>query len=180
MNAAAKLADWVKEQHAGQIIKKTDLPYFSHLLMVATTSGQFVRLGFEIGLCHDLLEDTKTTQEQLFDSLIRFGYATKDSKEITVCVNELTDIYTRKDFPFLKKAQRKKLEADRLSLISSTAQTVKYADLMDNINWVMRYDRKKAKKYLEKKLFFTKQLNLGNKDLRMQLLQRIYESLGSL
>lgn len=179
MNAAEQLADWVKEQYADQIIKKTDLPYFSHLLMVAITSKQVVRLGFEIGLCHDLLEDTATTHEQLFNSLIRFGYTIKDSREITVCVSELTDFYTRKDFPFLKKAKRKKLEEDRLSLINSTAQTVKYADLMDNINWVMRYDRKKAKKYLEKKLFLVDKLCQGNKDLRMQLLQRIYESLGS-
>jgi len=173
-----QLINWVAEQHGGQIIKKTKLPYFTHLLTVASTSKPFVKFGFEIGLCHDLLEDTDTSIELLFNTLQSFGYSFDDANEITICVKELTDVYTKNDFPFLSKKARKKRENRRLVSISPTAQTVKYADLNDNVNWVLKYDKKNARKYLKKKRKLLLNLDRGNNELRKKALELIDKSLA--
>ncbi len=73
MTREIKLLDWVKQQHAGQLIKRTTEPYTNHLTAVARMSG-VIPLGYEIGLCHDLLENTKTTAPQLRTVLAGFGY----------------------------------------------------------------------------------------------------------
>ena len=46
------------------------------------------------------------------------------------------------------------------------AQTVKYADLIYNIGWVLRYQRKKVKGYLKRKLRLLKQLDKGDTTLQ--------------
>jgi len=178
MTKTERLISWVAEQHGGQIIRKTKLPYFTHLLSVASTSKPFVKFGFEIGLCHDLLEDTNTSIELLFNTLQSFGYSFDDANEITVCVKELTDVYTKNDFPFLSKKARKRREDKRLISISPTAQTVKYADLNDNVNWVLKYDKKNAGKYLKKKRKLLVNLDKGNIELRKKLLGLIEKSLA--
>jgi predicted RNA-binding protein with EMAP domain len=47
-------------------------------------------------------------------------------------VEELTDIYTKKQYPGWNRRKRKAKEAERLSKTSSEAQTIKYADIIDN------------------------------------------------
>jgi len=180
MTSAEKLTDWVAEQHGGQLIRKSGLPYFTHLLTVAYMSKAFVKFGFEIGLCHDLLEDTATGIESLFNALQGFGYSFAAANEITFCVKELTDFFNKNDFPALSKKERKKREEGRLISISPTSQTVKYADLTDNINWVMKYDKKKALKYLRKKRKLLFKLNRGNVELREKLLTLIDKNLADL
>ncbi|KQM74789.1 hypothetical protein ASE74_02070 [Pedobacter sp. Leaf216] len=180
MTASAQLAKWVAEQHAGQLVRNTNKPYFNHLETVATLAGPVTRLGYEIGLCHDLLEDTNTNGDDLQNALIRFGYAKSDASEIMNCVIELTDVYTKKAYPYLHKVKRKKLEAERLFKVSAAAQTVKYADLMDNIDWMMQHDQKHATKYLNKKRLLIANLNQGNAQLRQQVLNLINKCLLTL
>jgi len=171
------LRDWVREQHEGQIIPKNGYPYFTHLSAVAALAGGVVRLGGEIGLCHDLLEDTEITAGTLNEVLLSFGYSQTDSEIITTCVVELTDVYTVSAFGELKKNERKQLEAKRLITISSRAQTVKYADLIDNIGWVLTFDKQAAKKYLKKKLTLLKDLNKGDRGLWLMAMKLIEDNL---
>ena len=177
---AAELANWVANQHSGQLIKKTNIPYFNHLITVASMAKPATRMGYEIGLCHDLLEDTDTTSEELLQALLGFGYSKTDAHEITGSVLELTDVYTKKAYPDLNKAERKKLESERLLSISASAQTVKYADLMDNIGWMLVHDLKHAKKYLKKKRLLLGSLNRGDNQLRQLALKLIDKSLLAL
>ena len=171
------LRNWVREQHEGQIIPKNGYPYFTHLSAVAALAGGVVRLGGEIGLCHDLLEDTEITAGTLNEVLLSFGYSQTDSEIITTCVVELTDVYTVFAFGELKKNERKQLEAERLITISSRAQTVKYADLIDNIGWVLTFDKQAAKKYLKKKLTLLKDLNKGDRGLWLMAMKLIEDNL---
>lgn len=168
MKPAEKLALWVSVKHQGQIIRRTDQPYFNHLETVAELAGSAVEMGYEIGLCHDLLEDTDTTETELFNALLSFGYTNAQSNLISGCVAELTDVFTAIAYPDLDKAERKKRESARLATISATAQTVKYGDLIDNINWVLIHDQKHAKKYLKKKQLLLRNLNRGDDGLRQQ------------
>ena len=50
----------------------------------------------------------------------------------TGLVEELTDIYTRKKYPGWNRKKRRAKEAERLSKTSAEAQTIKYADIIDN------------------------------------------------
>jgi len=169
---------WVEDKHRNQIIKNTTVPYFKHLLNVANGADGKVPLGYEIGLCHDLLEDTDVIKEELKKELIAFGYNENEIATIIQSVTELTDVFTKEEFSYLNKCKRKKLEARRLVTISAAAQTVKYADLNDNISWMEVHDPKHLKKYLIKKLALIKGMEKGNSDLRQQVIYRIEKLLA--
>lgn len=175
MTPLSLLKDWVALRHEGQIIRRTGEPYFDHLLAVAAMSGTGARCGYEIGLCHDLLEKTTTTEEELPGVLTGFGYKASDADFITFCVVELTDVFTAEHYPSLSKIERKQLEANRLAAVSPAAQTVKYADLIYNIDWVLKYDQKNAVSYLRKKQSLLKEMNLGNQVLRQRALDLILQ-----
>lgn len=170
---------WVAEQHKGQKIKYSGESYFNHLQRVALIAGPVVQLGFEIGLCHDLFEDTSVTKQELRNALMSFGYNRMETDEIAACVTELTDVYTAKNFSDLSKPYRKELEATRLAGISAVAQTVKYADVIDNLNWVLQYEPHKAKKYLLKKQRLLMAMDKGNAQLRRKVLALIQNKLSN-
>lgn len=170
MTPPERLKDWVALKHAGQLIKRTGEPYFNHLIAVADLAS-CIELGYEIGLCHDLLEDTSTTEAELSAALLDFGYNGKQANLITHCVVELTDVFTASAYPNLSKSKRKKLESARLLTLSPVAQTVKYADLIYNINWVLKYDLKHAQRYLLKKQRLLSGLNRGDQNLWQKALK---------
>ena len=180
MKQAELLTEWVALKHHGQLIKKTTEPYFNHLTAVADMVKHVVHGGYEIGLCHDLLEDTNTNIDELSIVLRSFVYSPSAASWISNCVVELTDVYTRAAYPELKKSARKKREAARLITISPAAQSVKYADLIYNIQWMIRYDQKHAEKYLRKKKHLLEKLNQGDLLLHQQALDLIEGELQKL
>jgi (p)ppGpp synthase/HD superfamily hydrolase len=180
MNSRVQLTDWVRQKHEDQLIRRTAIPYFRHLVFVAQTVSTATTLGYEIGLCHDLLEDTTTTVAELRTTLQNFGYGETDAGQITACVVELTDVYTKKAYPDTSKTNRKEREAKRLTTISSLAQTVKYADLIDNIKWVLKHDTGNAVTYLQKKQILLYLMDKGDHRLHAQALALIDRTLGKL
>ena len=180
MSPAEQLLHWVKGKHDGQLIKHTGQPYFDHLLAVAEMAAETAKLGYETGLCHDLLEDTDTTVSELLDTLMRFGYTDAEARHITICVVELTSIFTAGSYPEIDKIHRKEKEAARLVNISPDAQTVKYCDLIYNIEWVLQYDQKHAERYLKKKQLLILGMLKGDKGLRKKALDIIYNAINRL
>lgn len=180
MNPRKTLTDWIQQLYGGKQIKLTDQPYTDHLFFVANTAGAVSELGYEIGLCHDLLEDFDITAHELQNKLQYFGYDLIIASAITTCVTELTDVFTKAAYPALSKAERKQKEAQRLARVSSAAQTVKYADLIDNSRWMLAYERNKAKTYLLKKLDLIVLLDKGEKGLQKQALEWFTASLSQL
>lgn len=180
MSPAKQLLLWVKEKHTGQLIKRTNQPYIDHLLAVAKMASEAATSGYEIGLCHDLLEDTDTTVSELLDNLFSFGYADEEARHITICVVELTDIFTAGAYPEINKISRKERETARLLNISPDAQTVKYCDLIYNIGWVLQYDQKHAEEYLKKKQLLISGMSKGDTGLRQKALDLISNALFTL
>lgn len=152
-------------KHENQKRKYTGDPYHFHLQSVAKMADEKCRLGYEIGLCHDLLEDTETTHDELYLALRRFGYSTQDADFITARVIELTDVYTHKVYPELNRTNRKSLESKRLHKIHPCAQTVKYCDLIDNTASIVEYDKGFAVKYLSEKQDILSGMNKGNQNM---------------
>jgi (p)ppGpp synthase/HD superfamily hydrolase len=174
---AELLTQWVAEKHSGQTKKYTGDPYFMHLDAVAAIAKPATLMGYEIGLCHDILEDTKVTRNELFEALLEFGYTDMEANYITVRVVELTDVFKSSAYPGLSRIERKENEARRLTTISPGAQTVKYCDLIYNMPLVIRYDKEHALEYLRKKKLLLAGMVDGDRELRLRAIEIIEEGL---
>ena len=149
-----ELAHKVHQWHFPQQRKYTNAPYSTHLIRVA----QLVELHTQnelliaTALCHDVLEDTTVSTEELRAELSSVGYSIAETKKIVQWVVELTDVYVKADFPDLNRKARKAHELQRLLQISPTAASVKFADLIDNIKDIIPHDSGFAKIYIRETL----------------------------
>lgn len=170
----SKLLEFVITAHGEQKRKYTNLPYWTHLVSVAEIVSKYKSiLGIEIALCHDLLEDTKYTASEVWDFLASIGYDHEDQIIIGHCVLHLTDQFTSEAHPELNRATRKKLEADRLTQIPANAQTVKYADIIDNTSSIVQYDPDFAKVYLKEIQAKIYKMDKGDPELYKRCLETV-------
>tara|TARA_R110002020_G_scaffold15980_3_gene56753 strand:- start:808 stop:1371 length:564 start_codon:yes stop_codon:yes gene_type:complete len=161
-----KILDFVKHHHDGQVRKYTNEPYWHHLINVANSISVFnIEFGVEIALCHDLFEDTDCTSRELDELLSGLGYNEEDSQFICNRVQDLTDVFTKEEYPYLNRKARKNLEAIRLSETHEVAQSVKYCDLLDNTASICMHDKKFAKVYLSEKRDILDKMIYGNTQL---------------
>lgn len=171
LNIIQKARSYAHGAHdaVGQKRKYTNEPYHVHTDEVADIvtvllnqergqSGNFARAMVMIpaALCHDLLEDTKVTEADL---LREFG------PDVTRVVVELTDVFTPEKYPAMGRAQRKRLEAERMGHISDIAATIKIADLISNTQSIVDHDPGFAKTYLREKAAVLNNLGHGDPEL---------------
>lgn len=166
-----KLIEFVRQQHGNQLRKYTNEPYFTHLIAVADMAEKTgVNYGWEIGLCHDLLEDTKCTYGVLFCRLIdEFNYGKESAHFICSHVQDLTDVLTAEAYPYLNRTIRKKCEALRLHTIDRTSQIVKCCDLIDNTKSIVKYDPGFAAKYIPEMREITRGFKLIDGPIKSQV-----------
>ena len=162
------LLKFVKDCHGDQKRKYTGEPYWHHVVEVAEIVSEYIKdwLVLEIALCHDLFEDTKCDRTALIMSLLGFGYGSHEASTIANGVFELTDEYTKENYPELNRQQRKLKEAERLSIIKPEVQSVKYADLISNTTSIVNHDTAFAKTYLQENKAILDCMIDGNIDLR--------------
>jgi len=110
--------------------------------------------------------------------LTGFGYEIEEAIFISDCVAELTNVFTKRNYPDLDKKTRKRKEADRLAAISPAAQTIKYADLMCNADWMLKYDPEQAQKYLKKKKMLLVNMKDGDRVLQSQAIKKLAAGLA--
>lgn len=149
METALSLA---KEYHAGQTRKYTGEPYLVHCMSVAglvaaVTDNTCV---IEAAILHDTLEDTSLTKEEIAREVGSYTLS---------LVEEVTDIATASD-GFRK--DRKEIERIHLSKASPLGQTIKLADIIDNVRSIGMFDKKFAKVYLKEKEELLKVLTKGS------------------
>lgn len=175
-NRQANLLDFVTLKHDQQKRKYTNEPYITHLIAVADMADGHCKLGYEIGLLHDLLEDTDCPENEMIQALDRFGYTYPEIVFIGRRVHELTDVYTPEKFTKMNRKTRKELEANRLHKVGYAAQTVKYCDLIDNTKSIVKYDKGFAVKYLAEKRDILNGMNRGNKEMYSKCLDVLHEA----
>lgn len=158
------IIEFVTEKHKNQVRKYTGEPYINHLLSVASYFEKY-SVEWYIALCHDLLEDTDCTTDELINQLKKDKLIRNNIAEIYRGVKDLTDYYTKVNFPELNREERKSRECLRLSKISSSAMSVKYADLIDNLTSIAEYDKKFAMIYLQEKYEILKHCRQGDFNL---------------
>ncbi|MCE7039211.1 HD domain-containing protein [Dyadobacter sp. CY312] len=178
-----RLFYFVKAAHGEQKRKYTNLPYWTHLWSVAEIVSGYpdIEMGIEIALCHDLLEDTPCTSKELDEYLLDNGYHDwQDRMKIVRDVSHLTDEYTSETYPELNRATRKNLEAKRLIGITPNAQSVKYADIIDNTSSIVQYDLGFAKVYLQEISAKIYKMDKGNPDLYKRCLETVENAVNNL
>lgn len=169
------ILDFVDKKHHGITRKYNGEPYVMHLIRVACTVKDAGGSNEQVAaaLCHDVIEDTDATRKEI-SSVLRFaGYNVNERTTICNMVQELTNLYTSKNFPDTPRALRKRLEAERLWKISDEAQTIKYADILDNTSDVMEHDAHFGAKYLEEKKYVVSGMKYGEPTLREKVLEQL-------
>jgi (p)ppGpp synthase/HD superfamily hydrolase len=162
-----------RELHGEQKRKYTGDPYVNHTVAVAQivkTYGGDESMVYA-AILHDVLEDTPTTEDDLFSYITEITGDVKLSMDVLRLVRELTDVYTKESYPDVNRRGRKELEAMRLGRISPKAQTIKYADLLDNGMDIMSNDPNFGKVYLREKEEILKYMNKGNQELYNKCLE---------
>ena len=160
--------------HGDQKRKYSGDPYYTHLFRVSDTVKEIGgdEAMIMAALLHDVLEDTPTNEIELISELESI-VDPQMARDIVNLVIELTDVYTKENFPDLKRRARKEMEAKRLGEVSSRAQTIKYADLLDNGEDIMKNDPSFGRVYLREKERILNYMRNGDKYLYNKCLSQI-------
>jgi (p)ppGpp synthase/HD superfamily hydrolase len=166
MDKIKDIISLAKELHGDQKRKYTGEPYVNHTIQVAKIVKNYGGDDNMVyaAVLHDVLEDTPIRELDLLDRLLDI-LNTKDSIDVLKLVKELTDVYTKDNYPDVNRKGRKEMEAIRMGRISPKAQTIKYADLLDNGQDIMKNDPKFGRVYLKEKELILKYMNKGNQEL---------------
>jgi len=177
-----KVLNLVKVAHGDQKRKYTNMDYWTHCYAVADMVNIYVPhpLAIEIALCHDLFEDTEFDFESLLTFLIEVGYDRNDARFICDHVDDLTDRFTKNEYPNMNRERRKMFEARRLGVIYPLAQSIKYADLIDNTSTIVDFDLNFSEIYLKEKQQILDEMKGGSPKLRELCLKTYYNAMYKL
>jgi len=127
--------------HNGQQRRYSPDPYIVHPESVMKICAEYTADAciWYAALLHDVLEDTPVTLEKM-QSFLESTLEPADAERTTGIVVELTDVFTKAHFPKWNRQKRRLKEAERLGRASAAAQTIKYADIIDNCRGIAQYD----------------------------------------
>jgi len=144
------VTDFAGAAHGEQKRKYTPERYIVHPVRVMEICRQYTSSVPVLcaALLHDVLEDTPVTKEEIFGFLSTV--LSKDEALQTIeLVVELTDVFIKKSYPQWNRKKRKQKEAERMGFTSADAQTIKYADIIDNCREIVLYDPEFGPKFLK-------------------------------
>lgn len=158
--------NFAAEAHKGQRRKYAKEDYIYHPIRVSSIcrSVNETTPVLAAALLHDVLEDTDVTKERMqvfLENLMNPA----EAKQTLQLVIDLTDVYTYKDYPTLKRRQRKEKEHERLAAVQPDAQTIKYADVIDNCIDIADSGDDFAPKFLQECRSLLKKMTKGNQQL---------------
>lgn len=158
-----QVLEFADKAHGDQQRKYAPERYIAHPMRVMQTCQQYGGGNnmLAAALLHDVLEDTEVSLEEMQDFLTH-TFEKNDARAITGIVVELTDVYVKKNFPEWNRRKRKQKEIERLLLISPQAQTIKYADIVDNATDVVTGDPEFAQVMLDEYAQLLKHLDKGD------------------
>ena len=176
-----KIAAFADRAHGDQQRKYADERYIYHPLRVMKTCQD---LGYPLpvlaaAILHDVLEDTTTTREEIKKFLLTV-MSEADTDHTLSLVSELTDVYTKADHPQMNRRKRKAREGERLERVSAEAQTIKYADIMDNAKGMAENGADFAPIFLHECNTLLKKMKNGNEQLRKKALQVVQSEMDQL
>ncbi|MDQ8004940.1 MAG: HD domain-containing protein [Pedobacter sp.] len=176
-----KVAAFATNAHAGQQRKYVNEPYIEHpvrVMYMCMAQQQSLHV-LCAALLHDVLEDTSIHEDELLAFLGEL-FLPQEAKDILSTVVELTDVYIKKAYPHWNRKIRKEAELERLKRISSGAQTIKYADILDNSEAIATQDPGFAAVLLKEYQHQVKVLNGGDSTLRQMATEKLEAALKTM
>ena len=176
-----KITAFADQAHGDQQRKYAAERYIEHPLRVmrACQSHGYALPVLAAAILHDVLEDTDISSKQLEDFLMTV-MKENNAKHTLSLVIELTDTYTKDRYPRLNRRRRKIKEADRIAKISAEAQSVKYADIIDNAKGMAGQDADFAPVFLRECKLLLEKMKKGNKELREKAIELIANEMDQL
>lgn len=164
----------------GQKRKYTGEPYFTHTEAVAELVASFG--GSEEMIIAAIFHDT---EEDVFP--LNPYYSIERTRSlygdvVTNMVVELTDTFTKENYPHLGRKERKQRERERLAKVSEESKLIKICDLLDNTKSIVEHDPNFARTYLREKTdllpllrnpFTEKAWQLANEQLASNVIQTL-------
>jgi len=176
-----QVKNFADKAHGDQLRKYTPDRYIVHAMRVMLICQEYTDDPqiLAAALLHDVLEDTPVDKEELKTFLMK---VMEPEKAITTLnyVVELTDVYTKEDYPGLNRKKRKMKEAERLEETSSESQTIKYADIIDNSMEIVEQDVNFAPVFLSECHDILKRMPNGNPELYQRALEIVEEALKTI
>ncbi|RYF95823.1 MAG: HD domain-containing protein [Chitinophagaceae bacterium] len=160
--------------HGTQRRKFTDEVYINHPVRVMNICREYDQ-PVEVlvaAILHDVLEDTATTPEEMFQFLLPL-LGDQASGAALHLVIELTDVYTKIKYPAWNRRKRLAMEAERISQASAAAQTIKYADIIDNSLDIHHSQDDFAAKFLLECRALLNVLTRGDNKLRQRAVETV-------
>jgi guanosine-3',5'-bis(diphosphate) 3'-pyrophosphohydrolase len=173
-----KVTAFADEAHGDQMRRYSNERYIVHPVRVMEMVREYVHdvPTLAAALLHDVLEDTPVTTEEL-DSFLRAVMNEDQAARTLKLVEELTDVFIKDNYPSLNRRTRRTKEAERLSAVSAGAQTIKYADVIDNVVDIARQDTDFALVYMRENKQLLQQMGGGDGRLYARATQAVDDSL---
>lgn len=142
IEAAKKIAHHYHTVVAKQVRKYSGLPYTVHTSAVADIVARHGGSPIAIAAAHlhDTIEDTPLALAMLHDELLAHGVEESSAVLIGHYVSDLTDVFTKTDFPACNRRERKDMERNRQAAMSQGAKAIKMADCIDNAKDILIND----------------------------------------
>ena len=175
-----KAKEWAHRAHdsIGQMRKYGGKVYWTHTDAVAEMLGQEGE-NEEIQAAshlHDVLEDVAITKSEFSEVEMRKEFG----DIVTNLVIEVTNVYTKKNYPNLNRAKRKHLEHERIAKISKDAKSIKLADIIHNVVGLVEHNRDFAKVFLSEKTMILPNLKEGNLTLYKKCVRVVADEIAKL
>ena len=166
------------EAHGKQMRKYADEQYIHHPIRVMETVRTLTQdvTMLAAALLHDVLEDTPVGPRELGNFLSTVMDKPRAERTLDL-VEELTDVYVKADYPTMNRRTRRTKEAGRLSDASPDAQTIKYADVIDNSVDISHQETDFALVYLRECKQLLQEINKGNPQLYERAVRTVDECL---
>jgi (p)ppGpp synthase/HD superfamily hydrolase len=176
-----QIKDFADKAHDGQYRKYTPERYIVHPIRVMEICSEYnlEQSVLAAALLHDVLEDTSVSEEQLHQFLLSV-MSPEDAAFTVTLVDELTNVYIKKDYPQWNRKKRKAMEAERIAHTSALSQTVKYADVLDNCREIVEHDPDFGRRFLGDCRDLLTRANKGNPVLYNRALKAVDEGLEKL
>jgi guanosine-3',5'-bis(diphosphate) 3'-pyrophosphohydrolase len=175
-----KIKAFADKCHGEQMRRYANDPYIVHPERVMKICGEYTRdlTVLAAALLHDVLEDTKATKEDIKEFLLQVMSPAEVNKTVQL-VEELTDVYIKENYPKWNRRKRKNKEADRFENTSAEAQTIKYADIIDNAPEIAEKDPDFAKRFLPEYRALLKRIPKGNAELYKRAVETVDNCISS-
>jgi (p)ppGpp synthase/HD superfamily hydrolase len=180
-NVLQQVTAFADKCHDKQIRRYTGDRYIVHPIRVMEVCREYTNdiTILTAAILHDVLEDTPTTRDEIMNFLLGL-LSPEQAEQSAKFVVDLTDVFIKKNYPAWNRRKRKNKEVERMAQISAEAQTIKYADIIDNAPEITEKEPDFAERYLGECLALLEGMETGNADLRKRALETVNNCLRQL